>query len=870
MLIEDPKKRLQALASLGVDLDEAVSDELREAVHREPHELVDCVEDPYARLSLALRQPPLLLELAEAYYLERERPHRLGFGGLMDDGIRDHRFRGAGVPFAAPYYGPFALLLDTIPREAIAFTNHLLDHAAAARVRILADLAHRPLPEGIQLGIGQGPGRAFVGDPHVWGWYRGNTVGPYPAMSALMALEDWADKAIAARIPIRTIVDLLLASAHSLATPGLVYGLLVRHLDRVTDELDAFLREPVIWELEFGRVTSESGFLTRRDDPARPGAGRRTRSPRDVVTELVLRAMSRGDEGRLDELRAIGAHLEGVAAGIEEPQAAGSMRQWAAGFDPQNYELTPVEGGFEVRQVPPADVNAALAARNEDLRRGGEGWRLLSTYALREAPPDVTTLAADIAGAREYADRPPMSGPNESAGPPAAVAMAAVQAHANGTASVPDDDLAWATSVLVDVMSSAPTLDDVEFGGSLFNMGADRSAGRGLAASLRPAFHEAATPALKGAIERPEVVDALAAALSSPIDEVRRLTAIALGPLWSDVCGVVSGGRCRHDVALSLALDSVRYARLGPWDEGARRSPLALADPVMDALREVAPRDLALDWLTAAVIAAADCAAAPNCQADTARAALTALADAHRRALPLYLEHHYKRDDHDREPWVVAVIREAAKGHRTHLAAWLEEFGANPEAVGEFLDDASRVATYDVAFRVDFASVWPAIADHLLDAVDVGVPLRGRDYFDDRALANVVPSPQIRTADTNIDATLDAARFSWISLDVARPRIERWMPHALGSAHCVDSLVQFLRTTSIDAQVIEGLPWVRRLIEGHAGAIARRSYFVSDWLAELRDSGLLVGELRHSYQVVVDALAAGGDRRAGELQALEE
>lgn len=872
-LIRDEEERLQALATLGIDLDEAAAAELRSAARARPHELRDCVEDVFARVSLARRQPALLLELAEAYYIEPPRRRGFGYGGFRDDGIRHHRFLGLGAPMAAPYYGPFRELLAVRPREAISFVNRLLDHAAAARIRILEDLGSDPGPRpaipAVQLRIGPEPDRPFVGDRQVWGWYRGNTVGPYPAMSALMAVEDWADTLLRAGVTVRRIADLLLAEAHSLAMPGLVYGLLVRHLDAVTNELDDFLRQPLVWHFEFGRVVTEGGLLTRTDEATRYGAARRRHSPREVAAELVFRATSRGDLARLDQLAAIGRHLDTQADAIDDAEGAAVIRQWAASFDRDRYEVTAATDHLEVRHVPPNEVEAALATTNEDLRRGQHGWRLLMTYTRPEVQEDLSNLIRDITTARVYHAHPPASGPNEGAGPAAAVAMVALKAHADGRIAVPDDDLAWAISVLVDVLADVPGPEKVAFGGSVFDLGADRSAGRGLTATLRPAYHEDASPTLRATADAPEVERALGNALSSPIDEVRRLTATALRPVWSTECGPIFGGRCRHEVALRLATEAVRFARLGEWDQAGRR-PSPLEDPVVEVLANVDPEDLALDWLPSAVIAAADAAATPNCQAGRAQEILRIVLEVQRRALPLYLEHHYKRDEADREPFVIGMLQEAASGRRAPLDAWLSSFTTNSEAVEELLNDAARIATYDPSFREDLAAVWPSVADHLLDALDAGTLVHERAYLEHDAAASVVPSPQIRTADTSIDATLDAARVGWVSLDAARPRIERWIPHAVGCGRCTDSLVQFLYTTPPQAQVQEGLAWVRRLIGGRGEPIGRRSSFASDWLRGLRETGLLDGESRRSYQVVVDALAAAGDRRAADLQALEE
>ena len=106
-----------------------------------------------------------------------------------------------------------------------------------------------------------GPAVVYVGDDHVWTWYRGTGVGPYPCMSALEALERVCDQLAAAGVPLANIVAVLLDGCENLAMPGLAVGLLVRHLEDADRLLDPYLAEPDIWHLEFARLTHESSGL---------------------------------------------------------------------------------------------------------------------------------------------------------------------------------------------------------------------------------------------------------------------------------------------------------------------------------------------------------------------------------------------------------------------------------------------------------------------------------------------------------------------------------------------------------------------------------------------------------------------------------
>lgn len=873
-LLDGETERLGALATLGADLDDAAAEALRRPARDRPHDLRDAVEAIDARISLGRHHPDLLLELAEAYYIEPVEEDRFGFRNpILDRGVRDHNFHGLGMPMAAPYYGPFRELLQVRPRETITFLNRLLDHAATIRVAgseyLDANMSRMSAPRAIDLEIGGQPTRAYVGDSHVWGWYRGNTVGPYPAMSALMALEDWADSVIRTGIPVRKLMEILLEDAHNLAMAGFVYGILARHLDAVTDELDGYLRSPGVWYLEFGRAAAETHLLTRRDDDTRAGADRRFHTPRDLAMQLVLRAVSRNDRQRLDGLASIGRDLVATVEPSGDVQTIAVVRQWAATLDPTRYELTPSDAQIEVRIVPPAETAEVLADKNADLERGHQGWRMLMAYA-GTRDPDITQLPDGIALAQAYWEQPPVTGPNEPAGPPAAVAMVLLEAHARGAFAATSEQITWAVGVLVEVITASPGAAEVDIGGSRFELGADRSAGRGLAATLGTAFHEDAMPDVRVSAADANVEEALGRALVSPIDEVRRLTAEALRPVWTSTCGAVFGDECRHEVALRLALESVRYARLGPWNGGGRREIWALDDPVPERLRTVAAGDLALDWLPSAVLVANHAAASDTCQTDRARSVLAILLEVQRRVLPAYMEHRYQREDIDREPFVVAMIQEAAAGRAEPLNAWLADFGTNSEAVEELLGDASRAATYDPAFRHLYAVMWPSVADRLLDLLTSGQLHHQGAYLDHDAAAAVIPAPQIRIADSDIDATLAAASDGWVNLETARTRIERWVPHAEGCPRCADALVGFIRTLPPATQADEGLTYVRRVVEGQATGIDRRSHLLSAWLKELDQSGAVTDRLRPTYQVVVDTMAAAGDRTAAELQALEE
>ena len=212
---------------------------------------------------------------------------------------------------AAWYLGPFAVLFWTDPLGGVAVLNRLLNHAALTRARALSrlDSIRTGLPEPevspnrIEFQI-TGVPVTYVGDEQVWYWYRGTGVGPYPCISALQALELACDQLIEHGTPIDRLVAVLLDGCENLAIPGLVVGILVRHLEIVGDLLDPYFANPLAWHLEFQRVVKEGSLLAANAEGI-VASERRNWSFREAATVAALWA----DGDRVAELRSIGINL---------------------------------------------------------------------------------------------------------------------------------------------------------------------------------------------------------------------------------------------------------------------------------------------------------------------------------------------------------------------------------------------------------------------------------------------------------------------------------------------------------------------------------------------------------------------------------
>ena len=183
---------VELLALVGPDLGEDGEAILQRVAQDAPWNLYPALERFCTDHALARCRRGLLAELTEAYYLDDE-PH--GFSALKD-GIRHHRPQGLydSFPQTAWHRGPFMMLFRSDFRNGVAVLNRLLNHAALIRARSLSDRDHMGTPTQrdpadaylADLEI-TGERRRYVGDAHVWVWYRGTGVGPYPCMSALQA-----------------------------------------------------------------------------------------------------------------------------------------------------------------------------------------------------------------------------------------------------------------------------------------------------------------------------------------------------------------------------------------------------------------------------------------------------------------------------------------------------------------------------------------------------------------------------------------------------------------------------------------------------------------------------------------------------------
>ncbi len=863
------------LALLGQDLGPEGEAILRRIAEEEPHSLAPAVETALAGQALADFDSALLVDLVEAYYLEADDKDEDNFGyDFLDDGIRDHTSRGLDTPLTAYYRGPFLAMFRADYRRGVACLNRLLNHAARHRSRSLSNLENTPVHGEVEgqykheLSITGRP-RTYIGDEDVWLWYRGTGVGPYPCMSALQALEFVSDEIIRLGVPVTQLVPILLEGAENLAMPGLVLGMLVRHLETAGEVLDPFIVEPQVWKLEFSRYSHElSGLATQV--PELHGLDRRSWTLREACTMLMLNAQGE----RVEQLSRLGERLVSVARAQvgDDTSSAGreylaAVQNWAATLDRNAYRFEEQDGGLLIRPVSNPEVEAVLAETNEDLRRGNEAMDLTVRHAHRPLDrggraPDIASeaLAADLAIAQGLLANPPKTDLGASPDGPVAVAASAIELHFGRGVNVTDADLRWSAEVLLYVASTIMEHPRDVFDDSLFSQGTDRSVARALPYLLLPSAVELRR--LLG-IDSPEDVELLisfsgAVAIGSS-NEARLAYARSLDSVWSASCSNDLQGRCHHQVAWNLVEATCQDCILGPWSNAIHRRPnVQLQPPVMASLAASEADCIIVRRLSAALRACGSAAISGACCKQDAQEALGVLLDAHRRGM-LAREHGYHHDNSDSLIAARAALWQATEDRDRPLLDHVQAYLSDSRMLAQALKAINAAAEERVDAAAAAKRIWPKLMDLVL-GVGAGNAADFEDgYWGDSALAALVPGPAYVWGYLTLE--LAGEPVLWRDLIVWSPQVDRWLSAAVGERSSIDALVSAIKELQTMDQLDIGLKWIERIVPSSGCALA---FTLPEWLRERR-ADLTTPEQESRWQRIVDALVVSGDTRVADL-----
>lgn len=845
---------VESLALLGPDLDERVEACLRAIAADAPAFLAPAVDEPLSARALALHDPELLADLIEAYYIDDDTED-----WHLDHGVRHHhsRWTGFGDPMFAYYFGGFWPLFQTAPfTTSIRVLNKILNHGAATRVQTLA--RHRMQGEiddddrGVIMNL-DGVQRTYAGDSHVWSWYRGTSVGPYPGMSALLAMERVAEGWLDQGLPAGRLVDVLLAGCDNLAVPGMLYGLLVRHIDKVGSELDLFLAEPAVWELEFGRVINEySGLRANTDDLA--NNDRRQWSPRDVSAWLI----THGGEERVAALKAVGETLirNGERLGLADERTKG----WAASLDASRYQITQQGDQYYLQVVPPPEVIAAqreMATYQEEvqttLRLQNRYWGS-AKHDPHYQPPTVAEIADDLKKARELLQSDGQQLPSDRIDVVAQVVRTAVARAAEGEAAAFGDESQFATQVVLDVALSFRTSRSQRHEGQYFDLGADRAVAQSLPAylttPLRPLLHEV------GATDSDVAAAGLAMA-SRATSETRLYLARGCDIVWKAPC---AGNPCAHETAVGWLLESARDAEMGPWSQKKQRpTRKRIKGDVIARLQRVPGDSIRIEALDPAIRGLGAAARWQHCRSGEAAVALSTLLHIQRHAMIVHEENGWTADDRGSHTLIAAralLDATSAATDATAVLDYLDTIRVDAGLMTNFLHGLAAAGAETQARADTVRELWPPLLAHASGYINDDTGTFQDRHWGDWAAAALLPDPLTWTQ--GLYNEVFGTAIDWVRADDLTSLIDGWLPAARGSIKCVDALIRILRRMPEPDQVVRGLPWMSELCVQDNRASVKQTWTSDEWLKDVRSVAEEHG-LLDQWQMLVDAMVVAGN-----------
>jgi hypothetical protein len=425
--------------------------------------------------------------------------------------------------------------------------------------------------------------------------------------------------------------------------------------------------------------------------------------------------------------------------------------------------------------------------------------------------------------------------------------------------------LTWAANAVIWAAEN-PQTDGMSYSGSMFSMGADRAAAASAPLLLLAPFDNLD-------IARSRVDNCLRSLATSLFDEVRAIYVKGCEPVWAAPCdNDERTDQCRrHRPAWDAATAGLIDCRLGPWSqETHQREPDPLPTPFHESLPPVADDQLMVNRLRMPLACMVD-ARRVKCLQGAVSDLWAPLWDAHRRGLAHWWKEGYDHHAHiTHEPIAQRMIKIALDGDRNPVSTHIEAFAADSNALHMLFDGFGTVFTYDENLRRSMVDFWPWALEVALDAVGDGTELRSQHHWFDYMTAALLPTPNARSWDPDIDSTLARCRKDWLQPDALGKLADRWLRLARWEPKAVDAVIKFAKSAPLQWQTTTALTWIESIVDGRYDLIANHLWLLEEWLTELHNSGVVVGNTKSRYHRIVDGLAAAGDRAAVRLQQLDE
>ncbi|MHA7291306.1 hypothetical protein ACX80V_16910 [Arthrobacter sp. MDT3-24] len=855
------ERYIQLVALLGPDINDDVRACLSEVAEHSPSRLQPAVDLDWSAWGLGSYDPKFLLQLTEAYYID----NRGGSGSRLWNGIRDHQPRGFRS-LSNHGYGSFWVLIRMCPlKDWVPVVNRILNHAAT--IRCLAEDGSGSVAAGSKFTLAiDGTERAYVGDSNVWGWYRGNTNGPYPCMSALQAVERWVDRLVAGGAPIGNVATVLLKGCENLAMPAVIFGATIRHLADDPKVLDRYLVEPLVWDFDSIRATHETVGFMRAPDDGITNPDRRKWYLRDIVGFLALSA---GPE-RQAELRDLGTKLVANAARFDAGES--TVQRWAAALDADNMTTEPTEGGVLISVKEPKVIEEELAPLRADMARGNLLIGLQNKYWIPArqqkegwTPPTPAEIAEDLALVKDLQDNPPEFAASEPCLALAYVASAAVRSTAAGHPEAFGENASFAITSILGILERAA--DDAAHDSDALRFENDIGTRAAAAAAIPHLILPELAKQLETAGATPDDVAAAAAALG-PLAATDTCLKFARGcdAIWEHPC---SGDPCMHLTAYQWALDLARLCEIGEFDDALQQFPqVTVTGGVMLRIPEIPPERLDTSRLSAPIRALGRAASSSACVGEIAQQDLQTLlkAQAHALVNQELSEDGYLVDDRGAQTISAARallhIRSRVDAVDDLLLEYVTALAPASHVFSAFLRDLAAVGAETQELADAAREAWPTLFAHVLDRVDVNRAINDRaDSFNEYALSHLLPNHPATTQ--SLHDELGRHAFEWVKPDDLVDLIPQWLPYAAGRSSCLLELIRFLRQLPIETQLSKGLSWLDALCLSQADRQLVSYAPMDEWLVEVKPEADARGA-GSNWLNLVDRLVYAGNRTLAE------
>ena len=160
--------------------------------------------------------------------------------------------------------------------------------------------------------------------------------------------------------------------------------------------------------------------------------------------------------------------------------------------------------------------------------------------------------------------------------------------------------------------------------------------------------------------------------------------------------------------------------------------------------------------------------------------------------------------------------------------AHIDAYASNSALLGALLRALSAAAEETQNRAATARRMWPDVVRHVPALEESGQAPFQDDSEGDSTLAALLPNSAHEIA--YLYREIQDKPIVWWEPFSLQPEVEAWLMPAAGRAGCIDQLIRFIRVLAPEDQVKKGLPWVATLVLADTARIARRTWFVSDWL----------------------------------------